>query len=1192
MPDFVHLHVHTEYSLLDGANRIKDLIRRTAELGMDSIAITDHGVMYGVIDFYKEAVKHGIKPILGCEIYTAKRTRFDKQPGIDSEQGHLVLLARNMQGYKNLMKIVSIGFTEGFYYKPRVDIETLEKYSEGITALSACLSGDVPKAILQNDYEKAKTTALKFNQIFGQGFFYLELQSNGIDEQNLVNQQLIKMSKETGIPLIATNDAHYLRREDAKAQEILLCIQTGKTMDDEDRLHFSSDEFYIKPVDEMYRLFKHVPEALDNTVKVAQSCNVELEFGKLHLPAYHVPDDESPDQYLEKLCFKGLERVYGYSCDDRMKERLSFELSVIKQMGYVDYFLVVWDFIKYAKDNGIIVGPGRGSAAGSLVSYTLGITSIDPIKYNLLFERFLNPERISMPDIDIDFCFERRQEVIDYVVRKYGNDRVAQIITFGTMAARGAIRDVGRALNIPYGDVDAVAKMIPFQIGMNIEKALEMNPELKKKYNDDEKIGELIDTARLLEGMPRHSSTHAAGVVISKDPIDECVPLQKNEDSVITQFTMVTLEELGLLKMDFLGLRTLTVIRDAVNLVHQNYNIKIDIEKLDMDDKAVFKIISEGKTSGVFQLESSGMTQFMKELQPQNLEDIIAGISLYRPGPMDQIPRYIKNKNNPEEVTYKHPKLKDILDVTYGCMVYQEQVMQIVRDLGGYSMGRSDLVRRAMSKKKVSVMEEERQNFIHGIVDENGKVLVTGSVRNGVSEEIANKIFDEMMDFASYAFNKSHAAAYAVIAYQTAWLKCYYPVEFMAALLNSFLGSNDKVSQYVPECRSMNIDVLPPDINESNVRFTVVNGKVRFGLAAVKNVGETAVMGIIQERSKNGAFKDFGDFCERIGGRDINKRCIESLIKSGAFDSMGIYRSKLIATYEKQLDSIGQSRKRNFEGQMSIFELAGGQNEKRQIAVEYPDIPEYPSKVMLGMEKEMLGLYITGHPLQEFEEEIKNGVSIYSKDLFSIQSENGPEEDPLSSKNIFDGKNVIAAGIITAKKNITTRSNSMMAFVTLEDLYGLMEIIVFPKILEKNPSLFVEENIVLIKGRISLKEEEQPKIICEDIKPLKKGDTKSNQFNKSSMNYEKNDNNFKKSEVSNKSGIKKLYLRVKKDMDTVLSDSMMSLLKYFSGNTPVYIYHDEDKSVRMLDQDCWVSLNNTVINELMLRLGEDNVKIV
>ncbi|MFZ5989741.1 MAG: DNA polymerase III subunit alpha [Bacillota bacterium] len=1169
---FVHLHIHTEYSLLDGANRIKDLIKHTKELGMDSIAITDHGVMYGVVDFYKEAVNNGIKPILGCEIYTAKRSRFDKQAGLDSEPGHLVLLAKNNIGYKNLMKIVSLGFTEGFYYKPRVDMEVLERYSEGLIALSACLSGDIPRALLNNDYEKAKEIAQRFNNVFGQDSFYLELQMNGIEEQNLVNQQLIKLSKDMGIPLIATNDAHYLRREDARAHEILLCIQTGKNINDEDRMKFSSDDFYVKSPQEMINMFKNIPEAVSNTVKVAQMCNVELEFNKLHLPKFEVPHNKDSFDYLRELCYEGLKRVYSEGCEDQDKvDRLEYELSVIKQMGYVDYFLIVGDFIKYAKDNGIMVGPGRGSAAGSLVAYCLGITNIDPIRYNLLFERFLNPERISMPDIDIDFCFERRQEVIDYVVRKYGEDRVAQIITFGTMAARAAIRDVGRALDIPYGDVDSIAKMIPFQIGMNIDKALELNPEIRQRYNEDERIKELIDTARLLEGMPRHASTHAAGVVISKEPVTEYVPLQKNEDSITTQFTMGLLEELGLLKMDFLGLRTLTVIRDAVNLIYKNYNKEVKIDNLNMDDPNVYKLIGEGKTAGIFQLESAGMTQFMKELQPSSLEDIIAGISLYRPGPMDQIPRYIKYKNNPGLVKYDHPLLENILNVTYGCMVYQEQVMQIVRDLAGYSMGRSDLVRRAMSKKKVSVMEQERKNFIYGIDDDEGNIIVIGAVRNGVDEGTANKIFDEMMDFASYAFNKSHAAAYAVIAYQTAWLKYYYPVEFMAALLNSFLGSSDKVSQYVYECRNLGIEVLPPDINESDIKFTVVNGKIRFGMAAIKNVGENAVKAVIDERETKGSYKSFRDFLERIEGRDVNKRCIESMIKSGAFDSLGIYRSRLIAVFERMMDGISQIRRRNMEGQLSIFEVSMGykdpheSNKNVDIYKEediYPDIKEYPGKVLLSMEKEMLGLYITGHPLSEMEKEINEMVTVFSSDLVMHSDENVDNIPINELKNVVDGMNVAVGGIITSKKTKTTKNNNLMAFITLEDLYGTMEVIVFPTILERFSKLIEVENIVLIKGRISMKEEEQPKIICEEVSPLRKA------------------------------AVKKLYIKVADGVDSEFMESLCSLLKFFNGNTPVCLYNEDQKKVKVMERECWVNLSEAIIAELKSRLGDENIKVV
>lgn len=1158
--NFVHLHVHTEYSLLDGANRIKDLIRRTAELGMKSIAITDHGVMYGVIDFYKEALKNGIKPILGCEVYTAARTRFDKQPGLDADQGHLVLLARNMEGYKNLMKVVSSGFTEGFYYKPRIDMEMLEGHSAGLIALSACLSGDVAKALLRNDYAKARTTALKFDGVFGHGYFYLELQSNGIEEQNLVNVGLMKLSKETGIPLVATNDAHYLRREDARAHEVLLCIQTGKKITDEDRMRFSTDDFYIKSPAEMQALFKNIPEALENTVKIAESCNLELEFNKLHLPEYKVPDGSEPFEYLRMLCYEGLKQRGA----DGRAERLEYELSVIKQMGYVDYFLIVWDFIKYAKDNGIMVGPGRGSAAGSLVAYCLGITSIDPIKYSLLFERFLNPERISMPDIDIDFCYERRQEVIDYVVRKYGKERVAQIITFGTMAARAAIRDVGRALDIPYGEVDIVAKMIPFQIGMNIDKAMELNSELRKKYDDDERIEELINTARLLEGMPRHASTHAAGVLISKEPVTEYVPLQKNDDSVTTQFTMGLLEELGLLKMDFLGLRTLTVIRDAVNLISKNHGRNIDIEKLDMDDQNVYKLIGEGKTSGIFQLESAGMTQFMKELQPTSLEDIIAGISLYRPGPMESIPKYIRNKNNPGLVEYAHPLLEKILDVTYGCMVYQEQVMQIVRELAGYSMGRADLVRRAMSKKKHEVMRKERENFVNG------------AVLNGVDDKTADKIFDEMMDFASYAFNKSHAAAYAVIAYQTAWFKYYYPVEFMAASMNSFLGSSDKVSQYVHESKIMGIDVLPPDINESDVRFSVSGGKIRFGMAAVKNVGEGAVSELIAERNSKGVFRSFRDFCERIDGRDVNKRCVESLIKCGAFDSMGVFRSKLSSVFDKMMDGISQNRKRNMEGQLSLFEMTGsGENSKEKIASEepWPEIREFPAKMLLSMEKEMLGLYVSGHPLMEYEKEIARRVTLLSSDLGEAPEDGGEASEQEAVKSLNDGMIVTVGGIITGKKTKTTKSNNLMAFVTLEDLYGIMEVIVFPTILTKYGELLAEENIVLIKGRISIREEEQPKIICEEVSPLKRDD---------------------EIERSGQDQPERLYIRIEEPEDSNLMISTMSLFKFFKGSTPVCFYNGKNKEApkRIIDNDYWVKLNKSLLMELEGRFGEDNVKVV
>ncbi|ACL75813.1 DNA polymerase III subunit alpha [Ruminiclostridium cellulolyticum] len=1156
MGNFVHLHVHTEYSLLDGANRIKDLIQRVKELGMDSVAITDHGVMYGVVEFYKEAVENGIKPILGCEVYTAKRTMQDKQPGIDSDYGHLVLLAKNQIGYKNLMKIVSLGFTEGYYYKPRVDYETLERYSEGIIALSACLSGDIPSAILSNDYEKAVELANRLNRIFGQGNFYLELQHNGINEQNLVNQHLIKMSGELGIPLVATNDAHYLTKESAKSHEILLCIQTGKTINDDNRMRFNTDEVYVKSPEEMYDNFKNIKQALENTVKIAEMCNVELEFGKLHLPSFDVEEGYTPYEYLREQCYKGLKSRYGESCSEEIVHRLEYELSVISQMGYVDYFLIVWDFIRYARDQDIMVGPGRGSAAGSIVSYALGITSIDPLKYNLLFERFLNPERISMPDIDIDFCYERRQEVIDYVIRKYGKDRVSQIITFGTMAARAVIRDVGRALDIPYGDVDAIAKMIPFQIGMNIDKALELNQELKKRYDTDEETQVLIDTARTLEGLPRHASTHAAGVVISKEPIVEYVPLQLNDNSVTTQVTAVPLEELGLLKMDFLGLRTLTVIRDAVDLVEQGHGRKIDIQQIDFDDKDVYKMIGEGRTVGVFQLESAGMTQFMKELQPTSLEDIIAGISLYRPGPMDQIPRYIRNKNNPKHIRYHHPMLEKILDVTYGCMVYQEQVMQIVRELGGYSMGRSDLVRRAMSKKKISVMEQERKNFIYGITDEEGNEIVKGAVKNGVDEITANKIFDEMMDFASYAFNKSHAAAYAVVAYQTAWLKFYYPIEFMAASINSFLGSSDKVSQYVNECKILNIKVLPPDINESNVKFTVINKNIRFGLAAIKNVGENAIKSVIVERQQNGEFKSFLDFCQRIEGRDINKRCIESLIKSGAFDSLKVFRSKLMAVYERLLDGISQNRKKNMDGQLSIFDMMSEPQELLQ--EDYPDIKEYPANVLLAMEKEMLGLYVSGHPLSEYQDILETNVNLYSSEMFIDTDENSNDIE-LNSKKLQDSMKVTVGGIVVSKKTKATKNNNLMAFVGLEDLYGTMELIVFPTVYEKFSQLLQQESIIIVNGRLSMREDEQPKIIAEEVLPIKGLQEKG------------------------------LYLTLPEQLPREDGAALRALLRYFSGSTPTYIAKNNGNKFKKLDRQYWISVNNVIMEELDGRLGKKNV---
>lgn len=1190
MGSFVHLHVHTEYSLLDGANRISSLVERAKELGMDSIAITDHGVMYGVVDFYKACMKQGIKPILGCEVYTAARSRFDRDARLDAEQGHLVLLAKNQTGYKNLMKLVSSGFIEGFYYKPRIDIELLEKYHEGIIALSACLAGDIPTALLDNRYDKAKEMAFRFEKIFGKGSFYLELQHNGIEEQKQVNQELLRLSKETEIPLVATNDVHYLNKEDARAQEILMCIQTAKTVEDEDRMQFRTEELYLKSPEVMEEQFHYCPQALQNTVKIAEMCDVQIAFGNLHLPKFDVPENRNAFDYLKELCLDGFKKRYGK--DESLMERLEYELSVIRQMGYVDYFLIVWDFIRYARENRIMVGPGRGSAAGSIVAYCLGITNVDPIRFQLIFERFLNPERVSMPDIDIDFCFERRGEVIDYVVQKYGKDRVAQIITFGTMAARAAVRDVGRALAIPYAEVDKIAKMIPMQLGMSIEKALKLNSDLKYIYENEHRVHELISTALLLEGMPRHASTHAAGVVISSEPITEYVPLYQSEGNISTQFPMTTLEELGLLKMDFLGLRTLTVIRDAVQLVQQNHGIVIDMDKLEMNDPEVFEMIGRGDTTGVFQLESAGMTQFMTELKPSTIEDIIAGISLYRPGPMDQIPRYIKNKKDPDSVRYAHPLLEPILNVTYGCMVYQEQVMQIVRDLGGYSLGRSDLVRRAMSKKKKDVMEEERQKFVYGETDTDGKVKIPGAIRKGVDEKVANAIFDEMIDFASYAFNKSHAAAYAVVGYQTAWLKHYYPVEFMAALLNSFMGTPDKISRYVMECRKMGIQILPPDINESGEGFTVAEGKIRFGLAAVKNVGVGVVQQLIMERDKNGPYNSLPDLCERMDGKDLNKRCVESLIKSGAFDSLKIYRSRLINAYENIMDNISHVKKVKMEGQISFFDTSGCSQHETCFHVAYPELDEYDTRLLLAMEKDMLGLYLSGHPLSEFEEEIKKGVTLYSVDLVLDEKEEVTEHNQIS-----DGAFARVAGIVTDIKTITTRSNQLMAFVMLEDLAGQMEMLVFPNILEKYGDFLKPEFPVWIEGKLSVREDEAPKIIAERIKPIGKGeedlgsDKQYGAGNDGNTNIQEIKKPYEGKNNENSGGKRYgeipdcLKIRIPENTAKKIFSAVVSLLNYFEGTVPVYLYYGGTirKGIR-------VSINRTLTDELINFLGKENVK--
>ena len=975
--NFTHLHVHTEYSLLDGSNKIKEYVARVKKLGMDSAAITDHGVMYGVIDFYKEAKAQGIKPILGCEVYVAPGSRFDKEAGNNEDRYyHLVLLAENNEGYQNLMKIVSIGFIDGFYYKPRVDIETLETYHEGIIALSACLAGEIPRYIMRGMYEEACKSALRYQNIFGKNNFFLELQDHGMPEQKQVNQSLLRMSREMGIELVATNDVHYTYAEDVKPHDILLCLQTGKRLSDEDRMRYEGGQYFVKSPEEMATLFPYAPEALENTYKIAQRCNVEIEFGVTKLPKYDVPEGYTSWEYLNKLCWDGFAERYP---DDtgKLRDQLTYELSIIQKMGYVDYFLIVWDFIKYSRDHGIAVGPGRGSAAGSLVSYTLGITNIDPAKYQLLFERFLNPERVSMPDIDVDFCFERRQEVIDYVVRKYGKDRVAQIVTFGTLAARGVLRDVGRVMDMPYAFVDSIAKMVPQELNITLDRALKTNPEFKTLYDTNEQVKELVDMSMRLEGLPRHTSMHAAGVVISQKAVDEYVPLSRAQDgSLTTQFTMTTLEELGLLKMDFLGLRTLTVIQNAVRMAEQGHGCKIDVDHIDYNDKAVLDSLGTGKTDGVFQLESTGMKNFMKELKPQSLEDIIAGISLYRPGPMDFIPQYIRGKNHPETITYDCPQLESILEPTYGCIVYQEQVMQIVQKLAGYTLGRADLVRRAMSKKKAAVMQQERQNFVYG----NEAEGVPGCISRGIPENVANKIYDDMIDFAKYAFNKSHAAAYAVVAYQTAWLKYYYPVEFMAALMTSVIDNSTKVSEYILTCRQMNIGILAPDVNESESAFSVSGGAIRYGLNAIKSIGRPVIESIIAERKAGGPYVDLSDFIHRLPGKDVNKRVVENLIKSGAFDSFPANRRQMMLIYGQIMDEAAQKKKTELAGQMSLFDFAA-EEDKEAFKVKIPVVAEYNKGDLLAFEKEVLGFYISGHPLEEYEEQWKRGISHVTTDF-------------------------------------------------------------------------------------------------------------------------------------------------------------------------------------------------------------------
>ena len=1147
---FAHLHVHTEFSLLDGSNKIKEYVSRVKELGMNSAAITDHGVMYGVIDFYREAKKQGINPILGCEVYVAPNSRFDREiTGGEDRYYHLVLLAENEEGYANLTKIVSKGFVEGYYYKPRVDKELLRKYHKGIIALSACLAGEVARFLTKGLYEEAKKTALEYQEIFGEGNFFLELQDHGIPEQGLVNQQLIKMAEETGIELVATNDIHYTYAEDAKPHDILLCIQTGKKLADENRMRYDGGQYYVKSEEEMQRLFPYAKQALENTQKIADRCHVEIEFGVTKLPKYDVPEGYTSWEYLQKLCYEGLEKRYGDPSEE-LKDRLSYELETIHQMGYVDYFLIVWDFIKYAKDHGISVGPGRGSAAGSIVSYCLEITTIDPIRYQLLFERFLNPERVSMPDIDVDFCYERRQEVIDYVTRKYGKDCVAQIVTFGTLAARGVIRDVGRVMDLPYAYVDSISKMIPQELGITIDKALKMNPDLKKLYDTDETVTNLIDMAKRLEGLPRHCSMHAAGVVICQKPVDEYVPLSRAADGTITtQFIMTTLEELGLLKMDFLGLRTLTVIQNAVLLARRK-RPELNINQIDYNDQKVLDYIGTGKTDGVFQLESAGMKGFMKELKPHNLEDVIAGISLYRPGPMDFIPQYIRGKNDSSSITYDCPQLEPILAPTYGCIVYQEQVMQIVRDLAGYSLGRSDLLRRAMSKKKAAVMEKERKIFIYGD-EETG---VPGCIKNGIDEQTANKIYDEMIDFAKYAFNKSHAAAYAVVSYQTAWLKYYFPVEYMAALMTSVIDNPSKVSEYIYACRQMNIKILPPDINKGEANFSVDGGDIRYGLAAIKSIGRPVIKAIVEDREELGLFQNLEDFITRLSAKNVlNKRTIENLIKAGALDTLGGTRKQFMSIYVQIVDHVTQEKKNSMVGQMTLFDLVS-EDQKEEFQIRMPDVGEYSKETLLAFEKEVLGIYVSGHPLEAYEEKWKKSISATTAD-FQLDEETGHTK-------VHDGAKEIIGGMITEKTIKHTKTNQMMAFITVEDLLGTVEVVVFPRDYEKNRDYLEVDSKVFVRGRVSEEDDKPSKMICEKIIPFER--TK-----------------------------KELWIQFP-DKATFLDEEQIvyGYLADSDGDDEVIIYCAKEHAVKKLPKNRNIGINEQILSRLMNHFGEKRVKVV
>lgn len=1153
--NFTHLHLHTEYSLLDGACRIEGLMQRVKALGQIAVAITDHGVMYGCVDFYKAAKKAGVKPIIGCEVYVATRTRFDKVNRIDGSN-HLVLLCKNETGYKNLIKMVSAGFTEGFYNKPRVDHELLEEYHEGLICLSACLAGEIPQALLAGDYEKAKNLARYYEDLFGKGNYYIEIQDHGLDEQRTVLPLLVRLSRETGIPLVATNDAHYLEKEDSRMQHILICIQTNKTVNDDDVLEFGTDEFYVKSTDEMYELFSAWPEACENTNRIAEMCSFDFEFGVTKLPYFVAPDGMDNKEYFVKLCRDGLLRRYGADVPEDIRARLDYEISIIDRMGYINYYLIVFDFINYAKSQGIPVGPGRGSGAGSLAAYCVGITNIDPIKYNLLFERFLNPERVSMPDFDIDFCYERRQEVIDYVIRKYGADHVAQIVTFGTMAARAAIRDVGRVLDMPYGTVDGIAKLVPMEPKMTLTKALSISRELKARYDADPQVKELIDMSLKLEGMPRHASTHAAGVVITREAADEYVPLATNDGNPVTQFTMTTIEELGLLKMDFLGLRTLTVIDDAEKMIRKR-EPGFSMDAVPYDDQRVYAMLNAGETEGVFQMESGGMTQAVMGLQSKSLEDIIAIISLYRPGPMESIPTYIANRHNPGNVKYKTPQLEHILDVTNGCIVYQEQVMQICRELAGFSYGQADLVRRAMSKKKHDVMEKERQHFVHGNTEPGHECA--GCVANGISETVANAIFDDMSSFASYAFNKAHAAAYAVVAYQTAYLKRHYPREFMAALLTSVLDNTGKVIEYTAECQRMGIRVLPPDINASDAGFTVEGKDIRFGLLALKNVGRNLIATVVRERSGT-PYRSLYDFCKRLHGTEINRRAVESMIKSGAFDNLEAKRRSMMDGVEGILKSVESEARRNLDGQIDLFGALDGEQESGRNVYKLPDSgEEYPYDILLQMEKEVSGLYLSGHPLDHYRPVIEKVSTCRISELVG------------ENAHAYDEQNVTLVCTVVRTKTINTKAGGMMAFITVEDLSGSMEVLAFPKVLLAASEAVHDNAVVVIKGRVSYKEDEPSKLIADSIVDVER--------------YEPD--KIKTDIKSTKNG---LWLKLS-SMRSESFEETKNLLQIFEGNFPVYMYFEDTKQRMLAPKSLWCTQSDLLVSELERVLGAGNVKV-